>query len=90
MGFVNSAASKDVGGCRPGLEIIELTTDEVAKVQGGWLPVAGLMVGVAGRVLGGWSGAIMNRVGFGIAVFETARWLGGGGERYGNSGSPRE
>ena len=79
-----------VSGRQSAFDIVELSKDEVAEVQGGWLPVAGLVLGIAGRALGGWSGAIVNRVGFGIAVFETARWIGGGGESYGGSGSPRE
>lgn len=79
-----------VVGCRSTFETSELSADEVAKVRGGWLPVAGLVLGVAGRALGGWSGAFVNRMGFGLSVFETARSFGGGSENYGGSGSPRE
>jgi hypothetical protein len=90
MSSVVAMLSEDSRGHRSGSGLIEISTDEIGEIRGGWLPVAGLVLGIAGRALGGWRGALVNRAGFGLAVFETARWLGGGGEQYGGSGSPRE
>lgn len=90
MTYIAAKTSVESRGNYPGVKSVELTRNEIQEVHGGWLPVAGLALGVAGRALGGWAGVYINRVGFGLAVFETARWIGGGGEEYGRSGSPRE
>jgi len=58
--------------------IVELSEREIGEVRGGWLPVVGLVLGVAGRAGGGWVAAYANRAAFGLGVYEAAKWWGKG------------
>ncbi|MBA6413107.1 class IIb bacteriocin, lactobin A/cerein 7B family [Parahaliea sp. F7430] len=58
----------------------ELTTEELENVNGGVAPIIGIAVGAIGQ-LGARSmlTAIAGRIGFGLAVYDLANYIGGSG-----------